>query len=56
MTIDDILDYDIDGLVDRTKGRPIPRGSITLSRAWLFFVIQVVVGVWAALSFLRPGS
>ncbi|KAJ7057092.1 UbiA prenyltransferase [Mycena amicta] len=48
MTIDDILDYDIDALVERTKDRAIPRGAISLPRAWTFFAIQVVLGVFLA--------
>jgi 4-hydroxybenzoate polyprenyltransferase len=48
MTIDDILDYDVDVLVERTKTRPIPRGAVTLERAWLFFALQVVLGVYLA--------
>lgn len=56
MTIDDILDYDIDTLVERTKNRPIPRGSISVRRAWIFFIFQVVVGVFAAQKFLSPYS
>ncbi|KAF7292861.1 hypothetical protein MIND_01185100 [Mycena indigotica] len=49
MTIDDLLDYDIDGLVERTKGRALPRGAISLPRAWTFFVIQVIIGIPLAL-------
>jgi len=52
MTIDDLLDYDIDVLVERTKERPIPRGAISLGRAWLFFGLQVVVGVCLAIKVL----
>ncbi|KAK7042364.1 mitochondrial 4-hydroxybenzoate polyprenyltransferase [Favolaschia claudopus] len=48
MTIDDLLDHDIDGLVERTKERPLPRKAISLDRAWLFFGCQVVVGVYLA--------
>ncbi|KAJ6481715.1 UbiA prenyltransferase [Mycena sanguinolenta] len=48
MTIDDLLDYDIDALVERTKERPLPRGAISLDRAWLFFGLQVVVGIYLA--------
>ncbi|KAJ7931816.1 UbiA prenyltransferase [Mycena leptocephala] len=48
MTIDDILDHDIDGVVARTKNRALPRGAISLGRAWLFFTIQVVLGVYLA--------
>lgn len=56
MTIDDILDYDIDGMVERTKGRPLPRGSISLQRAWLFFAIQTVIGIRSAFYFLSTTS
>ena len=52
MTIDDLLDHDVDILVERTKGRPIPRGAISLSRAWIFFGLQVVIGVLVALTVL----
>ncbi|KAF7354629.1 4-hydroxybenzoate polyprenyltransferase, mitochondrial [Mycena sanguinolenta] len=52
MTIDDILDYDIDGRVERTKNRPLPRGAISLGRAWLFFGLQVVLGVYLAFTVL----
>uniref|UniRef100_A0A0W0GC11 Uncharacterized protein n=1 Tax=Moniliophthora roreri TaxID=221103 RepID=A0A0W0GC11_MONRR len=45
MTIDDILDHDIDAKVERTKNRPIPRGDISLPRAWMWFTLQVIVGV-----------
>ncbi|KAJ7491570.1 hypothetical protein B0H11DRAFT_2398963 [Mycena galericulata] len=54
MVIDDLLDYDIDALVERTKTRALPRGAISLERAWLFFGMQVVLGVYLAVS--NPGS
>jgi len=54
MTIDDILDHDVDGLVERTKYRALPRGAISLRRAWLFFALQVVIGVYSAQAFLSP--
>ncbi|KDR74734.1 hypothetical protein GALMADRAFT_227148 [Galerina marginata CBS 339.88] len=53
MTIDDILDSDIDGLVERTKMRPIPQGAISLGRAWVFFYCQVVFGLCLAVKFLN---
>ncbi|KAJ4464374.1 UbiA prenyltransferase family [Lentinula aciculospora] len=56
MTIDDILDHDIDAMVSRTKGRAIPRGSISLDRAWLFFGMQVVLGIYLARALLDPIS
>ncbi|KAJ7177493.1 UbiA prenyltransferase [Mycena crocata] len=52
MTIDDLLDYDVDALVERTKNRAIPRGAISVKRAWLFFSLQVIIGVYVAMNFL----
>ncbi|KAJ7921033.1 hypothetical protein B0H13DRAFT_1867040 [Mycena leptocephala] len=52
MTIDDLLDYDIDALVERTRNRPLPRGAISLGRAWIFFGMQVVLGVYLAVTTL----
>ncbi|KAF8173880.1 UbiA prenyltransferase [Mycena galopus ATCC 62051] len=52
MTIDDLLDYDIDALVERTRNRALPRGALSLERAWVFFGMQVVVGVYLAFTIL----
>jgi len=54
MTIDDILDADIDGKVERTKNRALPRGAISMERAWLLFFIQVIIGVALAFKCLSP--
>ncbi|KAJ6608072.1 UbiA prenyltransferase [Mycena sp. CBHHK59/15] len=54
MTIDDLLDYDVDALVERTRHRAIPRGAISVERAWMFFSLQVVIGIYAATTFLSP--
>lgn len=48
MAIDDLLDCDIDALVERTKERPLPRGAISMNRAWMFFGAQVILGVYLA--------
>ncbi|KAK0502248.1 UbiA prenyltransferase family-domain-containing protein [Armillaria luteobubalina] len=56
MTIDDILDYDIDTNVERTKNRALPRGAISIERAWLFFALQVVIGVSLAYRVLSPDA
>ncbi|KAG6811473.1 hypothetical protein H0H92_007245 [Tricholoma furcatifolium] len=53
MTIDDILDHDVDLLVERTRKRPLPRGAISVPRAWLFFALQVVVGIFLATVYLK---
>ncbi|KAJ7839275.1 UbiA prenyltransferase [Mycena leptocephala] len=56
MIIDDILDHDIDGLVVRTKSRTLPRGAISLERAWIFFAVQVVLGVYLAIKCLEEAA
>ncbi|KAF9030133.1 UbiA prenyltransferase [Hymenopellis radicata] len=56
MTIDDILDYDIDANVERTKKRALPRGAISIERAWLFFAMQVVIGVALAYKVLSADA
>lgn len=56
MTIDDLLDHDIDAKVERTKNRPLPRGVISLQRAWTFFGLQVILGLYLAGRFLNPTS
>jgi hypothetical protein len=56
MTIDDLLDYDIDALVERTKSRAIPRGAISVKRAWMFFYVQVIIGIYCAQAYLRPSA
>ncbi|KAJ6451710.1 UbiA prenyltransferase family-domain-containing protein [Mycena vitilis] len=48
MTIDDLLDCDIDAVVERTKDRPLPRGAISMGGAWMFCGLQTVVGVYVA--------
>ncbi|CAK5278173.1 unnamed protein product [Mycena citricolor] len=45
MTVDDLLDYDIDALVARTRDRALPRGAISRARAWAFFALQASLGV-----------
>ncbi|KAF8173888.1 UbiA prenyltransferase [Mycena galopus ATCC 62051] len=52
MTIDDLLDHDIDAQVERTKNRALPRGAISLVRAWMFFGLQVISGLYLAMTTL----
>lgn len=47
---------DIDCLVIRTKNRALPRGSISLERAWMFFAIQVAIGIYLAQALLDTVS
>lgn len=43
--INDILDRDIDGNVERTKTRPIPAGEVTVTAAIIFLGILCLIGL-----------
>ncbi|EJC99745.1 UbiA prenyltransferase [Fomitiporia mediterranea MF3/22] len=45
-TVNDIFDRDFDASVERCKSRPLPSGRISVSAAWVFFFLQVAVGLW----------
>ncbi len=44
-TYNDIIDKDYDGLVERTRSRPIPAGEISLKKAWLFLGLECLIGL-----------
>lgn len=50
-TWNDILDRDFDAQVERTKGRPLPAGEITVRQALVFLIVQSLIGLVALLSF-----
>ena len=43
--INDISDYKIDKLVERTLKRPLALGSISLIEAWLFFLVLAISSI-----------
>ena len=43
--INDISDYKIDKLVERTLNRPLALGSISLIEAWLFFLVLSILSL-----------
>jgi len=47
----DITDRDIDGRVERTRGRPLPAGEITLRQAIAFMVVLGLAGLAILLTF-----
>ena len=49
-TLNDMLDRDIDAQVARTRDRPLPSGQITVRRAALFLLAQLIVGLVVLLS------
>lgn len=44
-TINDMADHKFDALVERTKGRPIPSGAVSLTQAGLFLAAQLLAGL-----------
>ncbi|WP_292136742.1 4-hydroxybenzoate octaprenyltransferase [Mesorhizobium sp.] len=50
-TYNDLVDEDIDSQVERTCSRPLPSGKATRRRAWLFLVLQALVGLVVLIQF-----
>jgi 4-hydroxybenzoate polyprenyltransferase len=50
-TLNDIVDRKIDGLVARTKGRPIPSGRVSVKQALVFLALQCLLGLAVLLQF-----
>jgi 4-hydroxybenzoate polyprenyltransferase len=52
-TYNDIVDRDFDARVERTRGRPIPSGAVSVAAAWVFAVALGFIGLLILLSFNR---
>ena len=52
-TWNDITDRDLDGLVERTRSRPIPAGQVSVAQAVVFLAGQALVGLAVLLQFNR---
>lgn len=50
-TFNDIVDADIDEKVERTRSRPIPAGEVTKLQAWVFLLVQCLIGLVVLLQF-----
>ncbi|CAA7623585.1 4-hydroxybenzoate octaprenyltransferase [Magnetospirillum sp. UT-4] len=50
-TINDIADREFDAKVERTKGRPIPSGAVSVVQALAFLALQLAVGLAVLLTF-----
>ncbi|RST78881.1 4-hydroxybenzoate octaprenyltransferase [Aquibium carbonis] len=50
-TFNDIVDKDIDEAVERTRSRPLPAGKVTKGQAWVFLVLQSLVGLMVLVQF-----
>ena len=56
-TLNDIVDRNYDGAVERTRGRPIPSGRVAVWQAIVFLVLQLSIGaaVLFAMNWLAVG-
>jgi 4-hydroxybenzoate polyprenyltransferase len=52
-TWNDLVDRNLDGLVERTRSRPIPSGQVTIAQATVFMLAQAVVGLLVLIQFNR---
>ena len=52
-TWNDLVDRDLDGMVERTRSRPIPSGQVTVAQATAFMVAQALVGFLVLVQFNR---
>jgi len=52
-TYNDILDRKLDAGVERTKGRPLPSGRVSVAAAAVFLVAEALVGLAVLLAFNR---
>jgi 4-hydroxybenzoate polyprenyltransferase len=52
-TWNDLVDRDLDGLVERTRSRPIPSKQVTVVQATVFMLAQALVGFLVLIQFNR---
>lgn len=50
-TWNDLVDRDLDARVERTRSRPIPSGQVTPQQAFVFLVLQALVGLAVLVQF-----
>ena len=50
-TYNDLVDFDIDSRVERTRSRPLPSGQVGKRDAWIFLILQALVGLAVLLQF-----
>ncbi|MGN6149244.1 MAG: 4-hydroxybenzoate octaprenyltransferase [Rhizomicrobium sp.] len=50
-TFNDIVDRDIDAKVERTRGRPIPSGAVSVQNAFVFLGVLCLIGLAILLTF-----
>ena len=52
-TYNDIVDKDLDAQVERTALRPIPAGTVSIKQAWIWLLVQCLVGLGVLLCLPR---
>jgi 4-hydroxybenzoate polyprenyltransferase len=52
-TWNDLVDRNLDGLVERTRSRPIPSGQVTVAQATAFMLAQALIGLLVLIQFNR---
>jgi 4-hydroxybenzoate polyprenyltransferase len=52
-TWNDLVDRNLDGLVERTRSRPIPSGQVTVAQATAFMLMQALIGFLVLIQFNR---
>src|SRR3954471_10133672 len=52
-TWNDIVDRNLDGLVERTRSRPIPSGQVSVTAAAAFLSVQALIGLAVLVQFNR---
>ncbi|HXX07063.1 MAG TPA: 4-hydroxybenzoate octaprenyltransferase [Pseudolabrys sp.] len=52
-TWNDLVDRNLDGMVERTRSRPIPSGQVTVAQATIFMVAQMLIGFLVLIQFNR---
>ncbi len=52
-TWNDLVDRNLDGLVERTRSRPIPSGQVSVAQATVFMVAQALIGFLVLIQFNR---
>ena len=54
ITINQIIERDYDKLMSRTKNRPLPTDRVSVSEAWLFSMILLLIGALILMIFSNP--
>ncbi|RZK31720.1 MAG: protoheme IX farnesyltransferase [Hymenobacter sp.] len=52
--INQVFEKDLDKLMHRTEGRPLPTGRVSVGEAWLFCVVLAVAGLGLLVYFFNP--